>query len=111
LPPTHLYLPVHNIPLLLSAELGPLGGLTWLFLLLAFVLGLRQRRAHLAQNPWFLGWSLALLALFAASFFDFYLWSWQSGRVMLWLVLGLWAGSYSQGNSEDAESCSNGWGD
>jgi hypothetical protein len=96
LPPADLYLPVHNIPLLVSAELGPLGGLTWLFLLLAFVHALGQRRAALAQNPWFLGWSLALLALFTASFFDFYLWSWQSGRVMLWLMLGLWAGQVQE---------------
>jgi len=96
LPREHVFLPVHNVPLLLTAELGPVGGLSWIFLLVTFAFGLWHKRTALAQDPWFLGWSVATLSLLATGFFDFYIWGWQCGRVMLWTTAGLWAGAYSR---------------
>jgi hypothetical protein len=96
LPPDHLYLPVHNVLLLITAELGPAGGLCWLWLWGAFGLALWRSRAAVSRDSWLLGWSIALVSLFVISFFDFYLWGWQFGRLMLWAMLGLWAGRYGQ---------------
>jgi hypothetical protein len=95
-PAQHLYAPAHNVLLLMTAELGPVGGLTWVFLLLAFLAVLWHRRKELAQNAWFLGWSVAVLCLLTTSFFDYYIWGWQQGRILFWAVAGLWAGSYSR---------------
>jgi hypothetical protein len=92
----HLYQPVHNVLLLLSAELGPVGGMAWSVLLVALALALWRTRRVLAHDPWLLGWSVATLALMAISFFDYYAWGWEQGRIMFWCTMGLWAGSYSR---------------
>lgn len=97
LPADHVYLPVHDVALLLTAELGLAGGFTWAFLLMAFVTALWRSRAHLARSPWFLACSMAALCLFVTGFFDFYIWGWQYGRLMLWSTLGLWAAAYDHG--------------
>ena len=95
-PANYLHQPVHQILLLVAAELGLFGGLSWLFLWAAFGAASWRSRSRLQRDPWLLAWSMALLGLFVTSFFDFYLWGWQVGRLMLWAVLGLWAGRYSQ---------------
>jgi O-antigen ligase len=101
LPANYLHQPVHQVFLLITAELGVVGGLSWLFLVAALGLAGWRSRARLRQDVWLLGWSMALLGLSATSLFDFYLWGWQFGRLMLWAVLGLWAGRYTQGFPSD----------
>lgn len=90
-----VYQPVYSVPLLVAAELGLLGGLLWVLLLLAPWLGLWLRRRQVRMTAWWAGVSGALLALLAVSFADFYVWSSHQGQLALWLVLGLWAKEWS----------------
>ena len=90
-----VYQPVYSVPLLVTAELGLLGGLLWVLLLLAPWLGLWLRRRRVRMTAWWAGLSGALLALLAVSFADFYVWSSHQGQLALWLVLGLWAREWS----------------
>ena len=80
--------PVHNIPLLIGAELGIPG--------LILVIGVFLSIAYLsvgAQSPKSIISSAMLAGLGIISLFDHYLWSLAPGRIMLALALGLWAGS------------------
>lgn len=90
-----VYQPVYSVPLLVTAELGLVGGLLWVHLLLAPWLGLWVRRRRVGMTAWWAGVSGALLALLAVSFADFYVWSSHQGQLALWLVLGLWAREWS----------------
>jgi O-antigen ligase len=79
--------PAHDLLLLISAETGLLGGLAWL------VLVAEPWRTVLAarNSPGELAAALALVALFAASFFDHYIWDRLQGLALLATLLGLWA--------------------
>jgi O-antigen ligase len=85
-----VYQPVHNVPLLATAELGIVGGVLWLGLICAPWLAMWRLRSHLWVGPWWAGVSGALASLLIVSFFDSYVWSSQQGRLLFWLVLGLW---------------------
>jgi O-Antigen ligase len=85
------YSPVHNVLLLATAELGLFGGLLWLLLLVSPWLALWLRRRQVRMTPWWAGLSAALAALAVTGFLDHYLWSFQQGRLLFWLVCGLWA--------------------
>ena len=82
--------PVHNIPLLITTELGLLGGLFWLWLMLTPILGAlitwREQRLTLVG----LGLTAALVALAVIDLFDFYSWGWNQGRLLRWSLWGLW---------------------
>jgi len=97
------YQPVYNVPLLVAAELGILGGLLWLALISLPWLNLWLRRHQLALSPWWAGLSGALLALAIISLFDFYAWASHQGRLLLWLVLGLWAREWETARREAQE--------
>jgi len=99
LPPAHAYLPVHNVPLLVTAELGALGGAAWLALVVGAALAVAREWRVLAGSPWRLAWSAALLGLFVTSVWDSYLWSWQYGRALLFATLGLWSAAGPRGDS------------
>lgn len=86
-----VYQPVYNVILLVTAELGVLGGLLWLCLISLPWLYLWLHRRQVRITPWWAGLSGALLALTAVSVLDYYVWTSHQGRLMLWLVLGLWA--------------------
>jgi O-antigen ligase len=85
------YTPVHSVALLATAELGLVGGLLWVCLLVSPWLGLWVRRRRVRMTAWWAGLCAAMVALTVVSFFDHYVWSFQQGRLMLWLVWGLWA--------------------
>jgi O-antigen ligase len=87
--------PVHNMPLLLTAEFGIPGGLIWLGLMLAplIIAGQLWRKSQL--DLWILSLTLALLVLAVTDLFDFYSWGWQQGRMTRWILFGLWAGAVS----------------
>jgi putative inorganic carbon (HCO3(-)) transporter len=93
-----VYQPVYNVPLLVLAELGLLGGILWLGVILLPWLGLWMRRWQVRITPWWAGLSGALLALTAISFLDYYVWTAHQGRLILWVVLGLWARAWQGGS-------------
>ncbi len=80
--------PIHNIYVLMAAEIGVLG-------LLAFLLFLgRLFLSIFAGRDLFLMTSAAMLsALLLLGFFDHFLWTLQPGRLMLWLAAGLVLGA------------------
>ncbi len=82
--------PVHNMPLLLWAELGPAGLALWLWLLAA-PLWLSWRRWRQGRATlWLAGLAAALLAFGLIDWFDHYAWSWPQGRWLRWLLWALW---------------------
>ena len=88
--PYMFYQPEHNVPLLVTAELGPLGGIAWLFLVVA-PLVVSLRGAFRDASIWPYVWAAAILAVLLISGFDFYFWERQQGRVLFWVLLGVWA--------------------
>jgi O-antigen ligase len=100
------YQPVHNVLLLLTAELGLLGGALWLGLLVAPWMMLWLRRRELAITPWWAGLSGALAGLSVVSLFDAYVWSAHQGMLALTLVLGLWSRAWTQQTSPSTRSAS-----
>ncbi len=77
--------PVHNLYLLMTDEIGWLGALSFLCFLGMVLMQLGRRVASPEAAV-----CLALLAaLLVAGLFDHLLWDLQSGRLMLWLVIGL----------------------
>jgi O-antigen ligase len=101
--PNTLPQPVHNLPLLLTAELGVLGGALWVWLMAAPVgLALRAAGAWRSRDgpqsrPDLWTWSLTagLIALAITDLFDFYCWGWPQGRLLRWTFLGLWGSAFT----------------
>ena len=83
--------PVHVVPLLVLVELGPLGGLLWLWLMLAPLVTWIKRGMRTAS---LLGPTAALLALIVIGLFDFYPFQATQGRLLTWTVLGLWGAAW-----------------
>ncbi|MDZ4221416.1 MAG: O-antigen ligase family protein, partial [Patescibacteria group bacterium] len=77
--PAYYYQPVHNVPLLILAELGAIG----LILVVVFLLSLRalvlKGEAILSSRNSLMSGAVFLLPLAILSFFDHYLWSLYSG--------------------------------
>lgn len=93
------FTPVHNVLILATAELGILGGLFWLCLIVSPWLALWLRRRQVEMTPWWAGLCGAMAALTVVSLFDHYAWSFQQGRLALWLVWGLWAREWARSPS------------
>ena len=79
------------MPLLVLVELGPLGGLLWLWLMLAPLVTWIKRGMRTAS---LLGPTAALLALIVIGLFDFYPFQATQGRLLTWTVLGLWGAAW-----------------
>jgi len=93
----YLVEPVHNLPLLLIAELGIPG------ILLLCGLGLAIARGSLrARSTETVVFSAVLIALFITSLFDHYLWTLAPARLLLGLMLGLWAAQVKKDQDADA---------
>jgi O-antigen ligase len=82
----------HNVPLLVVAELGPVGGLFWFILALVppMVAWRRARRAECSQQ-WALVFAGCLVAVAVISLFDHYFWSSVRGTMFWAMLLGLWS--------------------
>lgn len=91
--------PVHNMPLLLTAELGLLGGGVWIWLMVVPlpIAYRRWRRGKL--SVWEVAITASLMSFALLDMFDYYSWNWQQGRLMHWLFFALWAGAISNKNS------------
>ena len=93
----YLIEPVHNLPLLVVAELGLAGALIGIGLGLLIV-----RSALRATRPESVLFSALLVGLLVTSFFDHYLWTLAPGRMLLGLALGLWAAQVKQEQQADS---------
>jgi O-antigen ligase len=80
--------PVHNLILLIGAELGIIG----IILLIGICITIASQSLK-AKTPRAILASAALMGLGVISLFDHYLWSLAPGRIMLALALGLWLGA------------------
>ncbi len=92
--------PAHNVPLLLLAELGPVGSLLWLGLMLlpgvwTAVYLHRQSHPLTPAQLWLLGLTAALVAAAVIDLFDYYMWGWAQGRLLRWVLWGLWGTAVS----------------
>ena len=79
--------PVHNVLLLITAELGIVGLLLFLGACISIVLTIVR-----SKSPSAILAGAVLAGLGTISLFDHYLWSLAPGRMMLGLALGLWIG-------------------
>jgi O-antigen ligase len=86
------YQPASVVLLDVTAETGVLGGVAYLALLVAPWVALLRRR--LQWTPELAVASGALAALTVIGLFDYYTWTYSSGRIWAWLVLGLWVVAY-----------------
>lgn len=91
-----IYQPVHNVMLLAAAELGVLGGVSWLALVIAPWVALWRRRKTVRMTGWLAGLSAAMAALALVSLIDAYTWASHQGRLLHWTILGLWAREWGQ---------------
>lgn len=92
---TYYYQPAHLVPLVVAAELGIFGGFFWLWLMAAPLVVMWRRRSQIVSSRWMATVAAALLVLLIVSFFDYYPWFWQSGRLWQWSVWGLFAAVFS----------------
>ena len=83
--------PVHNIPLLVTSELGILG----LILILAIMFSIGKNFFQ-TKNPNAILIGAVIIGLGTISLFDHYLWTLAPGRLMLGFVLGLWEGQIAR---------------
>jgi O-antigen ligase len=86
------FTPVHNVALLMAAELGLLGAAAWGLLLLAPAIWVLRSRGE-RVDPQALIWFGPFEAILIVSFFDFPPWATQDGRVLFAAILGLWVGA------------------
>ncbi|PIT92744.1 MAG: hypothetical protein COU08_01090 [Candidatus Harrisonbacteria bacterium CG10_big_fil_rev_8_21_14_0_10_42_17] len=92
--------PIHNLYLLIGAELGVLGVISFLLFITGLLWILFRSRYSLEQNLVI----VLFFAVLAFGFFDHFLWTIQQGRIMLWLVMGLVIFVSGQGEANNVSS-------
>jgi hypothetical protein len=90
----YYYQPAHFVLLDAAAELGLVGGLLWLWLLVAPALAVWIRRRDIVSNPWFAAAAAALLVITIIGFYDYYPWLGVPGRLWQWSAWGLFGVSF-----------------
>lgn len=83
--------PVHDLPLLALAEMGPIGAIAMIMLTaspVVWLMGKTRGRQPAVRHLWF----GPIIILVLVGLLEYYLWATQDGRVLLWAVLGLWVG-------------------
>lgn len=84
------YQPIHNVPALITVELGITGLLLWLAVVVSSFVAARTRGDEL--DAYRLAFRSIFLGLLVMSLFDHYLWSLWTGQLMFWIGIGmLWA--------------------
>ena len=95
------YQPVHNIFLLITTEIGIVGGLIFVLIIFRFFQKfICQFKFQQKDNHWWLAYSMSFLALLIIGIFDHYLWSLSFGLLFFWLILGLWAKQYLESRAQ-----------
>ncbi|MBN1246503.1 MAG: O-antigen ligase family protein, partial [Anaerolineae bacterium] len=89
-----IFQPVHRVPLLVAAELGPLGSLVWVVVMLAPLGAILVSPRRVAVDGWLAALTAVPVSLFAVGWVEAYPWSSQQGALVTWVVLGLWARHY-----------------
>lgn len=79
------YQPVHNLYLLILAELGMVGLAIFVWLIIKVVRKLKIT----SQAVWPLVYSSVVFVVLIIGFFDHYLWTLHFGIMIFWLILGL----------------------
>ncbi|MFA6255061.1 MAG: O-antigen ligase family protein [Patescibacteria group bacterium] len=90
--PGYYYQPVHNIYLLVLAELGILGALLFILILGLLFWNLIKTKIVIDQSPQHLEKVIVFLCLISVliiSLFDHYFWTFYFGVMIFWLILGL----------------------
>jgi len=117
------YQPVHNVFLLIRAELGIVGLFlfTWWLIKLLFTRHTENRLFHMKQsisyktrelksanantNSLIMAYAKGItLALIFIMLFDHYLWDIQQGQILLWMTLGLLTGAHLSQDGEETYS-------
>ncbi|MFI5267462.1 MAG: O-antigen ligase family protein, partial [Chloroflexota bacterium] len=91
--------PMHDVPLLMAVELGPLSALAWL-LAAAYILAQSWRQ----PSWWTSTFAAALVAVGAASLFDHYFWDFPVAGTTMAVLAGAWAAALRE---EGADACCN----
>ncbi len=84
------YQPVHNLYVLVTAELGIFGGLIFFLLVLRFFYKAYRSLRRLLGEDKVLITVLAVTALIVLGLFDHYLWTAPSGLLLFWIIFGMW---------------------
>jgi hypothetical protein len=86
-----LYQPVHNIYLLIYAETGVFGMITFVMFLFVLLFDFYRRLGF--QKLYHFSFSLIIAIVLISGLFDHFLWTIQSGRLIFWLAIALLAGA------------------
>jgi hypothetical protein len=96
------YSPAHIAILVAAAETGLFGAFAYGVLLLTPWVVLWWQRERV--TPELIGVSAAFLALAVVGLLDYYTWSFTSGRIWFWLILGLWLVEYRRSLNRTADA-------
>jgi O-antigen ligase len=92
--------PASIVALDAAAETGVAGGLLYLLATIAPWVALARRRRAIPPELAIASSLLAAVAL--VGLFDYYTWTYQPGRIWLWLAFGLWAGAWLRATEPDS---------
>jgi O-antigen ligase len=99
---SYYYQPAHFALLTVAAETGLVGGMAYGALIVVPFVLLWWRRREL--SPDLIAISGALLSLTVIGFLDYYTWSLAPGRILFWLVIGLWVAAYARRREDAADA-------
>lgn len=105
--PEGFYQPVHNVYLLIASEIGAVGfSIFILFLAYIFYSGLKVFRSSSASEKklFITGYALLVFGFLLFAFFDHFFWTLQQGRLMFWIVLGIFSGLIVKNTHTEKES-------
>jgi O-antigen ligase len=92
---------VHNTPLLVLVELGALGTMAWLALII-LALSFSYKKSTIDRKVPL--WGVVFLSFLTAGMFDHYLWSSWFGQLIFWLILGFMMTGYDGRIAEALDS-------
>lgn len=88
------YQPAHFVLIDAAAELGIVGGMIWLWLLVTPALALWHHRRDVLSSPWVGATAAALLVVTIIGFYDYYPWLGVAGSLWQWSAWGLFGASF-----------------
>ncbi len=99
---SYYYQPAHFALLTVAAETGLVGGMAYGALMVVPFFLLWWRRKEL--TPDLIAVSGALLAVTVIGMLDYYTWTLAPGRLLFWLVVGLWVATYAHRSEAAADA-------